>query len=264
MASPSKSSGKSNRAATSSAQAAPPPRDVRQIVRSWVRLVLEVLAIFLVVRTFFIAGYRIPSESMEPTLLVGDWLFVTPLPYGPHIPFTDWNLPGFTDPKRGTINIYQSPAQHYSLQNPFFMQGDSIPIIVKRIAAVPGDTIHMRKGVFYVNGVEQHYDTPPAPSAAAANETEPVFEWQRKYELTNTRFGPPPATITHDDWGPLLVPPKSYFSLGDNRYNSIDARYYGWIPRKNFRGRPLFIYISFDTKDLRIRWERIGTILWNK
>ena len=60
------------------------------------------------------------------------------------------------------------------------------------------------------------------------------------------------------------MPPKSYLSIGDNRYVSIDARYYGWIPRKNFRGRPLFIYFSFDTEDLRFRWERMFRWLWNK
>jgi len=228
------------------------------------RLVLEVVAIFLVVRTLFIAGYRIPSGSMEPTLLVGDWLFVTPLPFGPHIPFTNWNLPGFMDPQRGTINIYQSPPQHWSPATPYFMRDDSIPTIVKRIVGTPGDTIYMRKGVFYVNGVEQHVpDLPPRDSVQGA-QTDPAFAWQHKYELADTRFGPPPATITHDDWGPLLAPPKSYFSLGDNRYVSIDARYYGWIPRRNFRGRPLIIYFSFDTEDLRFRWERMFRWLWNK
>jgi signal peptidase I len=228
------------------------------------RLIVEVVAIFLVVRTLFIAGYRIPSGSMEPTLLVGDWLFVTPLPFGPHIPLTSWNLPGFMDPKRGTINIYESPPQHYSPATPYFYRDDSTPTIVKRIAAVPGDTIHMRKGVFYVNGTEQHVLDLPLRDSVQGSQADAVFAWQRKYELANTRFGAPPATITHDDWGPLLVPPKSYFSLGDNRYNSIDARYYGWIPRKNFRGRPLIIYFSFDTQDLRFRWERMFRWLWNK
>ena len=227
------------------------------------RLVLEVLAVFLVVRTLFIAGYRIPSGSMEPTLMTGDWLFVTPLPYGPHIPFTSWNLPGFGDPHRGTINIYESPPQHWDPLNPIFMRDDSIPVIVKRIVAIPGDTIHMRAGVFFVNGVEQKLAVTPAPGPSTPGETNKAFEWQHKYELTTSRFGPPPAVITHDDWGPILLPPKSYFSLGDNRYNSIDARYYGFIPRKNFRGRPMFIYLSFDVEDLKMRWNRLGKILWN-
>lgn len=232
---------------------------------SWARLIVEVAAIFFVVRTFLIAGYRIPSVSMEPTLLTGDWLFVTPLPLGPHIPFTNWTLPGFMDPKRGTINIYESPPQHKTPDAPYMtVDGDSIPTIVKRIVGTPGDTIYMRQGVFYVNGAPLIVPNLPARDSVTGSDAAPIFSWQHKYELSNSRFGPPPAVPTHDDWGPLLVPPKSYFSLGDNRYNSIDARYYGWIPRKNFRGRPLIIYFSFDVDDLRFRWSRFFTLLWSK
>jgi signal peptidase I len=215
-----------------------------------------VLAIWVVVHTLLIAGYRIPSGSMEPTLQIGDFLFVTPLPYGPHIPFTNWNLPGFTDPRRGTVNVYESPVQH-------FIVDDSTPTVVKRIVAIPGDTIFMRKGVFYVNGIEQRIPVVPPPGTSAPDETVPYFNWQHKFELHGSRFGEPPAVIRHDDWGPMVVPPAHYFSLGDNRYNSIDARYYGFIPRHNFRGRPLIIYFSFDTQDLRIRWSRLLKVLWH-
>jgi signal peptidase I len=230
---------------------------------STIRLILEVIAIWAVAHTLLIAGYRIPSGSMEPTLLVGDWLFVTPLPYGPHIPFSPWNLPAITDPKRGTIAVYQSPAQHYDPRNPIFMKDDSIPIVVKRIVAVAGDTIHMRAGMLYVNGKEQPLPFTPPPGSSTPTETNPVFAWQHRFEITGSRFGPAPVQPTHDDWGPLLVPAGHYFSLGDNRYNSIDARYYGFIPRHNFRGRPMIIYLSFDTEDLRVRWRRFFKILWN-
>jgi signal peptidase I len=227
------------------------------------RLVLEVVAIFLVLRTVLIAGYRIPSGSMEQTLLVGDFLFVTPLPYGAHIPFTPWNLPAFTDPKRGTIAVYESPPQHWDPRNPIFLRDDSTPTVVKRIVAVPGDTIFMRHGVFYVNGIEQRLPIPAPPGPIAPESTNPVFVWQQRFAVTGSRFGAAPTQPSHDDWGPLLVPAGHYFSLGDNRYNSIDARYYGFIPRHNFRGRPMFIYFSFDVDDLRVRWDRIGKILWH-
>ncbi len=246
---------KSKRAKNGTAGAAKSPADSR---RASLRLVLEVFAIWAVVHTLFIAGYRIPSGSMEPTLQVGDFLFVTPLPYGPHLPFTPWNLPGFTDPKRGTINVYESPPQHFDPA----MHGDSMPTVVKRIVAIPGDTIFMRQGVFSVNGIEQRLAVVPGPGTSSPSEASPLFAWQRRFELTGTRFGEPPATITHDDWGPLLVPAGHYFSLGDNRYNSIDARYYGFIPRHNLRGRPLFIYFSFDLDDWRLRWSRLGKVLW--
>ena len=145
------------------------------------------LAIWVVVHTLLIAGYRIPSGSMEPTLQVGDFLFVTPLPYGPHIPFTRWNLPGFTDPKRGTVNVYESPVQH-------FMADDSTPTVVKRIVAIPGDTIFMRKGVFYVNGIEQRIPVVPAAGTEHARGDESgTSTWQHKFELHGSRFGEPPA-----------------------------------------------------------------------
>jgi signal peptidase I len=236
---------------------AAPARSPAESRRALLRLALEVFAIWLVIHTLFLAGYRIPSESMEPTLLVGDFLFVTPLPYGPHLPFTPWNLPGFTDPKRGTLNVYQSPPQHFDPT-----MSDSMPIVVKRIVALGGDTIYMRAGVFYVNGIEQRPVVAALPGPSAPNEANPVFDWQHRFELKGSRFGPAPAVITHDDWGPMVVPPGHYFSLGDNRYNSADARYYGFIPRHNFRGRPLIIYFSFDYQDLRLRWQRLGKILW--
>jgi signal peptidase I len=227
------------------------------------RLILEVVAIWAVVHTLLLAGYRIPSGSMEPTLQTGDFLFVTPLPYGPHIPFTTWNLPGFTDPPRNKISVYDSPPQHWTPATPFFDKDDSMLTVVKRIVATPGDTIYMRAGVLYVNGVESLPPVVPAPGPQQPGETSVAFEWQKKFTVTGSRFGPAPAVPTHDDWGPLLVPAGHYFSLGDNRYNSIDARYYGFIPRKNFRGRPLFIYFSFDVDDLRLRWSRLLKGLWN-
>jgi signal peptidase I len=261
---PSSPSGAKQQPAKSGAGAPGKRAEPGDTLRSWARLALEVAAIWVVVHTLFIAGYRIPSGSMDPTLQVGDFLFVTPLPYGPHIPFTSWNLPGFADPPRGSINVYQSPPQHYDPTNPVgFFPDDSIPIVVKRIVAIPGDTILMRDGVFSVNGVEQTIPVVPAPGPSAPHESNKLFAWQHPYELHGSRFGEPPATITHDDWGPLRVPAEHYFSLGDNRYNSIDARYYGFIPRKNFRGRPLIIYFSYDAEDWRLRWRRLGKWLWH-
>jgi len=95
---------------------------------------------------------------------------------------------------------------------------------------------------------------------------DPVFAWQERYGPTNSRFGPAPAQPTHDNWGPLVVPPAHYFMMGDNRYNSKDSRYWGLVPRENIRGRPLFVYYSYDTEAgldyfraaTEIRWSRIG------
>lgn len=221
--------------------------------------------IYLVIKTLLIEAFRIPSGSMIPSLLVGDWLFVNKLVYGPHIPFTRVNLPGYADPGRGDVVVFVSPFQPDLAQ-----QGeDATPTLVKRLVGMPGDTIYMRAGLLHINGTAQ-----PQSAAAQANpkgngdEYSPLMDWQHQIELTGTRFGPPPNVPTLDHWGPLLIPGGNYFMMGDNRYQSKDSRYWGIVPRENVRGKPMFIYytyvpqaesdrpISFITD---IRWGRIGT-----
>jgi signal peptidase I len=239
---------------------APLGKRVWEQVKSFAGAVL----IYLVIKTLFMEAFRIPSGSMIPTLLVGDWLFVNKLVYGPHVPFTRRNLPGYSHPKRGDVVVFESPYQADLAE-----QGDDpTPTLVKRLVGMPADTMYMRDGLVYLNGIPQRQGY-----AAAANpkgdgtDHVPLMDWQHKIELSGTRFGPPPKTPTLDNWGPLLIPPGHYFMMGDNRYASKDSRYWGVVPRANIRGRPMFIYytyvpsnesdrpISFLTD---IRWRRIG------
>jgi signal peptidase I len=230
--------------------------------RLWDNLksIVGAILIFLFVRVFLVEAYRIPTGSMEPTLLVGDWLFVNKLAYGPHIPVLNVNLPGYAAPKRRDVVVFVSPPQPDNAP-------DITPTLVKRLWGLPGDTVYMRSGVLYINGAAY-----PQGPAFASNQTQPDFPdsahfaWQARYGLTNTRFGSAPAQPTHDNWGPLLVPPAHYFMMGDNRYDSKDSRYWGFVPRTNFRGRPMFVYYSYDTEAgldyfravTEIRWSRIG------
>ncbi len=221
------------------------------------------LAIFLLLRTFLIEAYRIPSGSMIPSMLIGDWLFVNKLRYGPHVPFTDWNLPGYADPQRGEVVVFVSPLQVDQPEDP-------TPILVKRLIGMPGDTIHSRDGIVHIDGVPQRqgYAAAPAPGAPG-DEYHPLFEWQRRVALDSSRFGAAPAQPTLDDWGPLVIPDSFYFMMGDNRYNSKDSRYWGLVPRKNVRGRPLFVYYSWNADDsdrplpflTDIRWSRIFHVI---
>ncbi|MDQ6611797.1 MAG: signal peptidase I [Gemmatimonadota bacterium] len=227
------------------------------------KAIVGTLAVFLLIRTFVIEAYRIPSGSMIPTLLVGDWLFVNKVAYGAHIPGTDTNLPGYTEPKRGDVVVFQSPPQS---DQPW----DPTPTLVKRCVAVAGDTIQMKAGVFRVNGIPQ-----PQGFAASKNvkgdgtQTNDMFAWQKNFMLHHSRFGEPAATTTLDDWGPLVVPANKFFMLGDNRYDSKDGRYWGFVPRENVRGRPVFVYYSYRAGEsdrplpfiTDIRWGRIGTII---
>jgi signal peptidase I len=227
------------------------------------KAIVGTLAIFLLIRTFLLEAYRIPSGSMIPTLLVGDWLFVNKVAYGPHVPGTDTNLPGYTDPKRGDVVVFISPPQ---VDQPW----DPTPTLVKRCVAVAGDTIAMKGGVLQVNGVPQRQGFAASQNVKGDGSfTHDLFAWQKQFELHGSRFGEPAASSTLDDWGPLVVPAEHLFMLGDNRYDSKDGRYWGFVPRKNVRGRPVFVYYSYRADDsdrplpfiTDIRWGRIGSII---
>ena len=226
--------------------------------------ILGALAIFLVLRAFLIEAYRIPSGSMIPTLLVGDWLFVNKAIYGAHVPFSRVSLPAYREPKRGDVVVFVSPYQGDEAA-----QGrDPTPTLVKRLVGTPGDTLYMRNAVLYVNGIAQRqgFGASAAADPAMANEVNPLFDWQKKVGLKSSRFGAAPAQPTHDNWGPLVVPPQRLFMMGDSRYNSKDSRYWGFVPRENVRGKPLFVYYSYNADDsdrplpmlTDIRWSRIG------
>ena len=235
------------------------------------------VAIYLVVKTLFVEAFRIPSGSMIPTLLVGDWLFVNKLAYGPTIPFTNKHLPGYTNPKHNDVVVFVSPFQADEAQ----AGHDPTPTLVKRLIGMPGDTLYMRNGLLHLNGVPQRQGrAAEANPKGDPNSVDPLFAWQHTVEIKNSRFGPPPAQPTHDNWGPLLIPANHYFMMGDNRYCSKDSRYWGLVPRNNVRGRPLFVYYSYvpgpgpednecsgqiSDRPLPfisdIRWRRIGHVI---
>ena len=227
--------------------------------------IVGALAIFLVLRAFLVEAYRIPSGSMIPSLLVGDWLFVNKAIYGAHVPFSRASLPAYREPKRGDVVVFVSPYQADEASR----GADPTPTLVKRLVGTPGDTLYMRNGALYVNGIAQRQgfgaDTTP-PDPGIANSVDPLFDWQKKVGLKSSRFGAAPAQPTHDNWGPLVVPPQRLFMMGDSRYNSKDSRYWGFVPRENVRGKPLFVYYSYNADDsdrplpmlTDIRWSRIG------
>jgi signal peptidase I len=238
-----------------------------QPVGTWLwenfKSLLGAVVIYLFVKTLFVEAFRIPSGSMIPTLLVGDWLFVNKLVYGPHVPFTSVNLPGYAAPRRGEVVVFESPYQ----ADEAAIGNEATPTLVKRLIGMPGDTIYMRQGVVYVNGIAQRQGYGAASNPVGdPNETNELFEWQKSYALAASRFGAAPATPTHDNWGPLVVPPAHYMMFGDNRYFSKDSRYWGFVPRANLRGRPLFVYYSYNADDsdralpfiTDVRWGRIG------
>jgi len=237
--------------------------------RVWenIKSIAGAILIYLVIKTLLIEAFRIPSGSMIPSLLIGDWLFVNKLAYGPHVPFTRTNLPGYTDPKRGDIVVFVSPYQ----ADEALRGADPTPTLVKRLIGMPGDTIYARDGLVYINGAAQRQGYASAENPKGDGTIhDPGMDWQHRIELTGTRFGAPPREPKVDTWGPLLVPQGHYFMMGDNRYFSKDSRFWGVVPRANVRGRPLFIYYSYvgggeSDRPLPfitdIRWGRIGHLI---
>src|SRR4051812_41467005 len=254
------------RAARAAARSTPAPRASLAVrARAFILSVLPVIAIFLGTRQLLAEAFRIPSGSMEPTLLVGDWLFVNKLRFGPHVPFTNRSLPGYATPKRGDVTVFVSPPQDVLIR---ISPDEVTPVLVKRIIGVGGDTLVMRHGQLTVNGA-----VVPSPNSfvlpdSIADQPQPIFAWQHQIEIRGSRFGAPVSAPSIHEWGPLVVPTGAFFMMGDNRDDSVDSRYYGVVPRPNLRGTPMFVYYSYDPNAgvdyfravTAIRWRRLG--LW--
>lgn len=245
------------------ALATAPRRSLATRIRAQIVGFLPVIAIFLATRQLLAEAYRIPSGSMEPTLLVGDWLFVNKLRYGPHIPLTKLSLPGYANPARGDVAVFVSPPQDRTIR----ISPDLVtPTLVKRIVGVGGDTLLMRHGQLIVNGAPVASPNSFALPDTIADQPQAIFGWQHRIELVGSRFGPPIAAPSLHEWGPVIVPDRTYFMMGDNRDNSVDSRYYGPVPRANLLGTPTFVYYSYDPDSgldyfravTAIRWRRLG------
>lgn len=228
-------------------------RTVQSKLLEWTKTIVGTLLAWFLLTSFVVQAYRIPSPSMERTLMVGDVLFVTKFLYGAKIPFIDARLPAIREPRAGDIVVFHSPIE------------DSI--LVKRLIAVPGDTIEMRAGALLRNGValQEPYALSTDPSWTL---DEPSRRAMRERQLPHY-VGPAPDAYLPDvhDWGPLVVPNDSLWMMGDNRDQSRDSRFWGLVPRKNVRGTPVLIYYSWDPASWRplpfvsaVRWGRIFSV----
>lgn len=214
----------------------------------WIKSGIIGFLIFLVVRTFLIQTFTIVSGSMEGTLLVGDFLVLNKSAYGASVPGTQAKLPGYDTPGRGDIIVFR--GHHESID------------LVKRLVGMPGDTLAMRSGTLFVNGQpqEEPYVRNTDPNGDGGH---PWMDWQAAF-LTDSAASLP-YYPTRDSWGPLIVPAGRFFVLGDNRDESLDSRYWGFIEREQIKGRAVGLYFSYSHQRnggvpvlSRIRWSRIG------
>lgn len=219
-------------------------------VWDWAKIFTISVALFFTLRTFVVEAFKIPSGSMEGTLLVGDFLLVNKVVYGAEVPGLGRRLPAWRRPTHGDVIVFEWPK-------------DRTKNFVKRLVGLPGDTLAMRDGVLIRNGLAlaEPYVTHSDPEA------DPVwdeFRWQSNF-LVRTAGAALAYHPSRNNWGPLVVPGKQYFVLGDNRDNSLDSRYWGFVPDSLLRGRPEVVYFSFapDSADdlawlTHVRWTRLG------
>jgi len=220
--------------------------------KSWLRAAAVALGIWLVLRSYVVEAFRIPSPSMENTLLVGDFLFVDKTGYGGQfqVPFTGLRflrLPGYAEPKRDGIVIFRSVE-------------DSTPNldVVKRLIAVGGDTLQMVNDTLIRNGVRLEEPYTLHLSEGFDQTSRETLDEMRALQLPHY-VGPEPANYrpTLHNWGPIVIPPDSFWVMGDNRDDSRDSRFWGFLPRSHIEGRPLIIYMSVAMHPFRVRWNRL-------
>ena len=216
----------------------------------WI-IIVVIVVLFLGLRTFVVEAFKIPTGSMENTLLVGDFLLVNKAVYGAEIPFTSRHLPAFRQPGHGDVIVFKWPR-------------DQTKNFVKRLIGLPGDTVEMRDGMVFLNGrvQDERYVLHTEPNADPAGEE---FRWQRDF-LVRGAEASDGGHPSRNNWGPLVVPEQNYFVLGDNRDNSYDSRYWGFVPESLVTGQPLIVYYSYEHDASHeypwftdVRWARLGT-----
>ena len=194
-------------------------RPVKPLWREYGEALFVALILALVIRTFVVQAFKIPSESMVKTLLVGDHLLASKFSYGVKIPFTHTYIYKGEDPVKGDIIIFEYP-------------NDPSVDYIKRIVGTPGDTIEVRNKQLFRNG--------EAVKESFIRFTEP------------DRIQP-----VRDNFGPVTVPADKYFVMGDNRDNSMDSRFWGFVDRSAIRAKAWRIYWSWGGLG-DIRWDRLG------
>jgi signal peptidase I len=217
----------------------------------WTKSILVALLVWFFLRTFLVEAFRIPSGSMENTLLIGDFLFVNKALYGAEVPILGARLPAVREPKRNDILVFDS------------VEDEGLKV-VKRLIGMPGDTLSMENGELFRNG--ERVNEPYAVHSDPTRSEDPIQrakmrEWQLPHLVKRNAANYQPDL---QEWGPIVVPPDSFFMMGDNRDSSYDGRYWGFLPRMNVRGRPLVVYFSYDASNWRplpfltaVRWGRL-------
>lgn len=210
----------------------------------YARSFFPVVLVVLLLRSFLVEPFRIPSGSMMPTLLIGDFILVNKFTYGLRLPVLHTKIVEMGEPKRGDIVVFRFPK-------------DPTVDYIKRIIGVPGDKIRYENKQLYINGEPMKQTSLGYYEGAG----------QGDEALLNEELG----TVSHDilirrhdpfaKGGEFVVPAGHYFAMGDNRDNSNDSRFWGPVPEANLVGKAFFIWMSWDSGKPGIAFNRLGTLL---
>jgi len=202
--------------------------DVKQksIIREYAESIIIALLLALVIRTYLVQAFKIPSGSMEDTLAIGDHLLVNKFIYGTKLPFSDKRLLTLRDPRRGDVIVFEYPE-------------DPSKDFIKRVVGTPGDVIEGKDKKVFVNG--KPYENP--------------HEVHKEKDVIPKEMNP------RDTFGPVTVPPNSYFMMGDNRDRSYDSRFWGFVSRDKIKGLAFIKYWSWDKDKFRPRFGSIGKLI---
>ena len=228
------------------------PSKESSVTAEYIKAIVFAIVLALFIRTFVVQAFRIPSGSMEDTLLIGDFLLANKFIYGAQIPFTNTRLPALRDPQPNDVIIFQYPE-------------DPSRDFIKRVVAGPGQTVEIRNKILFVDG-------------------------KRTIDPAKSKYVDPRIINSHepgsmrDNFGPAIVPKGHYFVMGDNRDNSEDSRYWGYLNKELIHGKAFILYWSWAPDDnaptysslvsipsmlfynvlhfpSRTRWTRIGMLI---
>lgn len=207
-------------------QATCEPVKKKSLIREYAESIAIAVLLAMVIRTYLVQAFKIPSGSMEDTLAIGDHLLVNKFIYGTKIPFTDSRIIKLRDPRQGDVIVFEYPE-------------DPSKDFIKRVVGTPGDVVEGRDKKVYVNG--KPYNNP--------------------HEIHKEKENIPKEMNPRDSFGPVTVPANSYFVMGDNRDRSYDSRFWGFVSRDKIKGLAFIKYWSWDRDKFRPRLGNIGKLI---
>jgi signal peptidase I len=195
-------------------------------VKEYLESIIIAILIALFIRTFIVCAYKIPSRSMVPTLLVGDHILVNKFIYGVKIPLLRRTILPVSEPKRGEIVVFIFP-------------NDRSKDFIKRVIGVAGDKVEIRNKKIFINDKE----------------------FKDPFGVYSDSLILPKSMQPRDNFGPVTVPEKAIFVMGDNRDESLDSRFWGFVDLKDVEGKAFIIYWSWNREEHNLRWQRLGNLL---